>query len=226
MRIGILGTGTVGQTIGRRLIGGGHEVRLGSRGTGNPKAEAWVAEMGKRASCGTFSDAASFADEVIFNCTSGAASLDALRMAGAEKLGDRILLDLANALDFSRGMPPSLIVCNTESLAERLQAAFPELRVVKSLNTMNCDVMVDPSIVPGEHNVFVAGNDAVARSRVAVLLQEWFGWKPECILDLGDLTAARGTEVILPLWLRVFTTLGNPHINFHVVRGSPPVRHA
>jgi predicted dinucleotide-binding enzyme len=226
MRIGVLGTGSVGQTIGSHLVSGGHEIRMGSRGAGNPKAETWAAGAGASASHGTFADAAAFADEVVFNCTSGAASLDVLRAAGAEALGTKILIDVANPLDFSRGMPPTLIVCNTESLAERIQAALPEVKVVKSLNTMNCDVMVNPALVPGEHNVFVAGNDVAARARVSAWLQEWFGWPPASVLDLGDLTAARGMEMILPIWLKLFGTFGNPYINFHIARGTPPLRRA
>lgn len=220
MRIGMLGTGTVGQTIGRALVRVGHEVRMGSRGVGNPKAEAWSYELGDRASHGTFADAAAFADEVIFNCTSGAASLDALRAAGADALGDRILLDVANPLDFSRGMPPSLIVCNTDSLAERIQAGFPSLRVVKALNTMNCEVMVDPARVPGEHHALLCGNDPAARARVAALLHEWFGWPPANVLDLGDLLAARGMEMFLPLWMRLYAAQGTPHFNVQVRRAG------
>lgn len=224
MRIGVLGTGTVGQTIGKRLVRAGQEVKMGSRGATNPKAETWAREVGAGASIGTFADAARFAQEVVFNCTSGAATLDALRAAGADTLGAKILIDVANPLDFSRGMPPSLIVSNTDSLGERIQAAFPALHVVKALNTMNSDVMVDPSIIPGDHNVFVCGNNPAARFRVGMLLHEWFGWKPGNIIDLGDITAARGTEMYLPLWLRLYSAFSSPHLNIHVVKGAAPAR--
>ncbi len=137
MKIGVLGTGMVGEAIGTKLIQLGHEVKMGSRTANNEKAAAWVKQNGEKATQGTFADAAAFG-EMLFNCTSGGASLEALKMAGAENLNGKVLIDIANPLDFSRGMPPSLLVCNTDSLGEQIQRAFPEAKVVKSLNTMNC----------------------------------------------------------------------------------------
>jgi 8-hydroxy-5-deazaflavin:NADPH oxidoreductase len=131
-----------------------------------------------------------------------------------------MLIEVANPLDMSTGMPPSLTVCNTDSLGEQMQREFPDTRVVKALNTMNCDVMVQPSLVPGDHNVFLCGNDAAAKSEVTERLYEWFGWKKEDIIDLGDITAARGTEMFLPLWLRLWSAVGTPHFNIQVVCGS------
>jgi 8-hydroxy-5-deazaflavin:NADPH oxidoreductase len=131
-----------------------------------------------------------------------------------------MLIEVANPLDMSKGMPPSLTVCNTDSLGEQMQREFPDTRVVKALNTMNCDVMVQPSLVPGDHNVFLCGNDAAAKSEVTERLYEWFGWKKEDIIDLGDITAARGTEMFLPLWLRLWSAVGTPHFNIQVVCGS------
>jgi predicted dinucleotide-binding enzyme len=144
----------------------------------------------------------------------------ALRQAGAAHLRGKMLIDVANPLDMSTGMPPSLTVCNTDSLGEQVQREFPDTRVVKALNTMNCDVMVQPSLVPGDHNVFLCGNDAAAKSEVTERLYEWFGWKKEDIIDLGDITAARGTEMFLPLWLRLWSAVGTPHFNIQVVCGS------
>jgi hypothetical protein len=158
---------------------------------------------------------------MLFNCTGGGISLAALELAGAERLAGKVLIDLANALDFSRGMPPSLSVCNTDSLGEQIQRAFPDVKVVKALNTMNCHVMVNPGLVPGEHHVFVSGNDAGARSAVGNLLREW-GWRPHQIMDLGDITAARGTEMLLPVWLRLWGALQNPNFNFHIAVGPKP----
>ena len=212
MRIGILGTGVVGQAIGTRLVQLGHDVTLGSRSATNEKAEKWVSGAGARAKHGTFADAAA-AGEIVFNCTSGMVSLEALNAAGADNLRNKPLADVANPLDFSRGVPPTLSVCNTTSLAEEIQAAFPDARVVKTLNTMNAHVMVDPSLVPGEHDVFVCSNDADAKARVTELLRS-FGWRN--VVDLGDLTAARGTEMILPLWLRLWGTFKTPNLNFHI----------
>jgi hypothetical protein len=172
-----------------------------------------VKENGARATHGTFADAAAFG-EIIFNCTSGMASLDALRQAGAGNLDGKILIDVANPLDFSKGMPPTLSVCNTDSLGEQIQRAFPGARVVKTLNTMNTNVMVDPGLVPGDSDVFVSGNDAAAKAQVTEILKSWFGWRS--IIDLGDITTARGTEMLLPIWLRLWSTFKTLNINFHI----------
>lgn len=215
MRIAILGTGMVGETLGSKLVALGHEVRMGSRTADNPKAAAWVKKAGGKASQGTFADAAAFS-ELLFNCTLGSASLDVLKAAGAEALRGKVLVDVSNPLDFSKGMPPVLYTQPTDSLGEQLQRAFPELKVVKTLNTMSCEVMVDPSRVPGDHDVFVSGNDADAKARVKQLLSEGFGWKH--IIDLGDLTTARGTEAFLPLWLRLWGSLRTGDFNIHVVK--------
>lgn len=216
MNIGILGTGIVGQTLATKLVSNGHAVTLGSRRAGNEKALAWVASAGERASQGSFADAAASAALVI-NATAGTASVEALTAAGSQNLAGKVLLDVANALDFSHGMPPTLDPCNTDSLGEQIQRTFPEARVVKSLNTVNCDVMVHPAIVPGSHTMFVAGNDDAAKEEVRALL-EGFGWPPEDVMDLGDITACRGMEMYVPLWLRLWGATGTGHINVKVAR--------
>ncbi len=215
MKIGVLGTGMVGEVIGTKLIQLGHEVKMGSRTANNEKAAAWVKQSGAKAAQGTFADAAAFG-EVLFNCTSGKASLEALGLAGAENMKGKVLIDIANSLDFSRGMPPSLLVCNTDSLGEQIQRAFPEVKVVKSLNTMNCNLMVDPGLLKEEHLVFVSGNDATAKATVTTILKEWFGWKS--VIDLGDITTARGVEMVLPLWVSLMGTLQTPVFNFRLVK--------
>jgi predicted dinucleotide-binding enzyme len=177
MRIGVLGTGMVGKAIASKLVALGHEVMMGSRSADNQQAHEWVAVAESSASQGTFADTAGFG-ELLFNCTAGAASLDALRAAGPEDLAGKVLIDVANPLDFSQGMPPSLSVANTDSLGEQIQRAFPGARVVKALNTINCEVMVDPARVPGEHDVFLAGDDDAAKTTVRELLQS-FGWPTE-----------------------------------------------
>ena len=214
MKIGVLGTGMVGATLATRFAALGHEVRMGARDAKNPKAAVWAEAAGAKASHGTFADAAAFG-EIVFNCTNGAGSLDALAAAGAENLRGKILVDVANPLDFSRGMPPFLFAGNTDSLAERIQEAFPEARVVKTLNTVNAEVMVDPGLVPGVSDVFVCGNDAAAKGEVTRILKEWLGWS--VVIDLGDITGARGTESYLLLWLRLWGTFKTPHLNIHVV---------
>jgi 8-hydroxy-5-deazaflavin:NADPH oxidoreductase len=215
MRIGILGTGGVGRTLATKLVKLGHDVRMGSRSAGGEKAKAWLKEAGGKSSEGTFADAASHA-EVIFNCTSGEGSLEALRAAGAKNLQGKVLVDVANPLDFSRGMPPTLSVCNTDSLAEQIQRAFPDAKVVKSLNTVTAAAMVDPSLIPGTHTMFVSGNDAAAKAQVIDLLKTGLGWKD--VMDLGDITGARAQEMHLALWLRLYTRLQTPNVNIQVVR--------
>jgi 8-hydroxy-5-deazaflavin:NADPH oxidoreductase len=215
MKIAVLGTGVVGETIASKLVALGHEVKMGSRTANNEKAAAWVKKAGTKASQGTFADAAAFG-EILFNCTLGSGSIEALNAAGKENLKGKVLLDLSNPLDFSKGMPPTLFVSNDDSLGERIQRAFPELKVVKTLNTINCNVMVDPARIPGEHAVFVSGNDAAAKARVKQLLTEWFGWKQ--VIDLGDITTSRGTESYLPLWIRLWGALGTPDFNVQIVK--------
>jgi 8-hydroxy-5-deazaflavin:NADPH oxidoreductase len=213
MRIGILGTGVVGKTIGTKLVKLGHDVRMGSRTAGGESAKAWMKAAGGKSSEGTFAEAAAHG-ELVFNCTSGMASLDALKLAGAKNLDGKVLVDVANPLDFSKGMPPTLSVCNTDSLAEQIQRAFPGARVVKALNTVTASAMVEPSVIPGVHDIFVCGNDAEAKATVVALLKTGFGWKE--VVDLGDITGARAQEMILPLWLRLFMKFQTPNVNLHV----------
>jgi predicted dinucleotide-binding enzyme len=215
MRIGILGTGTVGKTLGTKLVQLGHYVRMGSRSAGGVKAREWVAEAGQKSSEGAFADAAAHG-EMVFNCTPGMASLEALSAAGARNLDGKILIDVANPLDFSKGMPPTLSVCNTDSLGEQIQRAFPAAKVVKTLNTVTAAVMVQPSLISGVHTMFVSGNDAKSKGEVVDLLKQGFGW--EDVMDLGDITSARSQEMILPLWLRLYMTLQSPNVNIRVAR--------
>jgi predicted dinucleotide-binding enzyme len=213
MRIGILGTGVVGKTLGTRLAKLGHEVRMGSRTGGGEKARAWVKDIGSKSSEGTYADAAAHA-EMVFNCTPGMVSLEVLKAAGAQNLQGKVLVDVSNPLDFSKGMPPTLAVCNTDSIGEQIQRAFPTAKVVKSLNTVTVAVMVEPSLIPGVHTMFVSGNDAKAKAEVIDLLKTGFGWKE--VMDIGDITGARAQEMYLPLWLRLFTKLKTPNLNIHV----------
>jgi 8-hydroxy-5-deazaflavin:NADPH oxidoreductase len=216
VKIGVLGTGMVGRTIATRLAGLGHEVTMGSRTAGNEAAAGWVEATGDQARQGTFADAAA-AGEMVFNCTAGTASLAALEAAGARNLAGKVLVDVSNPLDFSRGMPPGLGVAGDDSLGEQIQRAFPDTRVVKSLNTINCEVMVDPSRVPGHHEVFVAGDDEDAKARVRGLLRD-FGWPEPAILDLGDIGAARGMEGYVLLWIRLMGVYGSADFNIATVR--------
>lgn len=212
--IAILGTGMVGDTLGTTLVSLGHNVKMGSRTANNEKATEWAVRNGDLASKGTFADAAAFG-EIIFNCTSGHVSLEALQLAGRENLQGKILVDVANPLDFSKGMPPSLTICNTDSLGETIQRQFTDVKVVKTLNTLNCQLMVNPGALKDPGNVFICGNDADAKVEVESLLKA-FGW--EKIIDLGDISAARATEQILPIWVRLMGKLGTPMFNFSIVQ--------
>ena len=215
MKIGVLGTGIVGNTIASKLVQLGHEVKMGSRTVNNPKATEWVSANGSRASKGTFSDAATFG-EIIFNCTAGSASLEALNLAGKENFKGKVLIDLSNPLDFSHGMPPTFTVCNTDSVGEQIQRAFPDTKVVKALNTVNCNVMVNPSLVYGDHDILVSGNDANAKAKVNEILTKWFGWKS--VVDLGDISAARGMEMYVALWIRLLGVYQNPNFNIKIAK--------
>ena len=224
MKIGIVGSGVVGQTLGAKLVERGEDVMLGTRspkklddkrGMGGSLGE-WLTKTGNKARVGTFAEAAKHG-EVVINATAGGASIEALKLAGSTNLDGKILIDVANPLDFSKGMPPTLSVCNTDSLGEQIQRAFPKVNVVKSLNTMTAFLMVDASqVAGGDHHVFVSGNDAASKARVKELLQRWFGWRD--VIDLGDITTARGVEMILPLWVRLWGALGTPMFNFKIAR--------
>jgi predicted dinucleotide-binding enzyme len=216
MKIGVLGTGIVGRTIGTKLVGLGHEVVMGSRTADNADAAEWVAQIGTGASHGTFADAGA-AGEMLVNCTAGVGSLDALGTIAPEHLAGKVVVDISVPLDFSAGFPPTLFVCNTDSLGEQIQRSCPEAFVVKTLNTMNCSVMVDPASVPGDHSVFVSGNDDGAKGRVKELLES-FGWSEERIIDLGDISTSRGPEMYLPLWIRLYGALGTGVFNIQVWR--------
>ncbi|HSF62221.1 MAG TPA: NAD(P)-binding domain-containing protein [Gaiellaceae bacterium] len=230
MKIAVLGTGMVGQAIAGKLAELGHEVVVGTRDPeetlartepdylGNPPFPAWK-EAHPGVGLATSAEAAAQA-ELIVNATNGAGSIAMLETAGQENLAGKVLVDVANPLDTSQGLPPSLFVSNTDSLGEQIQRRFPEARVVKTLNTMNCEVMVDPSKVPGEHDVFLCGEDEGAKGQVRELLQS-FGWPAERIRDLGSISSARGMEMYLPLWIRLWPVLGTGHFNIAVVQAPP-----
>ncbi|MFF6776818.1 NADPH-dependent F420 reductase [Streptomyces sp. NPDC012637] len=214
MRIAVLGTGEAGRRLATKLVSLGHEVTIGSRSAENPRAREWAAEH--RAAHGTFAAAAAGA-ELVVNATGGLVSLAALKAAGAENLEGKVLVDVANPLDFSQGMPPKVLTPDGGSLAEQIQRTFPGARVVKTLNTMTNTIMVDPDRIPGDHVVFVCGDDAEAKDVVTGLLRS-FGWPDDRILDLGDLSGARATELVLPIWLRLYGTFGTAEFNFAVPR--------
>ncbi|MDA0243377.1 MAG: NAD(P)-binding domain-containing protein [Chloroflexi bacterium] len=226
MKIGVLGTGGVGQTLAGKLAELGHEVMVGTRdvaqtlgrtapdGRGNPSFATWL-EGHTAVQLGTFAEATAHG-ELIVNATNGSAALEILHQAGADNLAGKALLDVTNPLDFSQGMPPTLFVKDSDSLAEQIQRTFPEAHVVKSLNTLTAHLMVNPrALADGAHTVFVSGNDSAAKAQVTTLLES-FGWQD--IIDLGDISTARGTEMWLPIWLRLWGALQTPSFNLKIVR--------
>lgn len=221
MRIAILGTGSVGRTIAGKLSELGNTVIIGTRDVENTKEKTafieWQSAFPKVA-LNTFSAAAS-GSQFIFNCTNGMSSIEALTLTGAENMKGKILIDVSNPLDFSKGMPPTLSVLNDDSLGEQIQRAFPEVKVVKALNTLTASLMVNPLKLQGDHNLFVCGDDANAKSRVIEIFNS-FGWRGDQIIDLGGITNARGTEMVLPLWIRLWGALGTPEFNFHIQRNQ------
>ncbi|UFR05893.1 NAD(P)-binding domain-containing protein [Streptomyces sp. Go40/10] len=217
MRYAVLGTGEVGRTLAGRLLELGHEVTLGSRTRDNPVAVEWATAEAGRAHAGTFADAAA-AGEVVVSAVGGRVALDALRAAGAEHLDGKVLVDVSNPLAFEDGQP-RLDPVESDSVGERIQRAFPRARVVKALNTVNCRVMVDPGRVPGEHQLFVCGDDAGAKEQVTALLGE-FGWPAGRVLDLGGIRSARAVEMYLPLWLALFRRFGDADFNIEVRRAG------
>ncbi|MEV5874824.1 NAD(P)-binding domain-containing protein [Streptomyces sp. NPDC052101] len=217
MRYAVLGTGEVGRTLGGRLVELGHEVTLGSRTRDNPVAVEWATAAAERARAGTFAEAAAAA-EVVINAVSGRVALDALRAAGAEHLDGKVLVDVCNPLAFEDG-EARLDPLESDSVGEQIQRAFPHARVVKTLNTVNCQVMVDPGRVPGAHHLFVCGEDAGAKKQVTAMLGE-FGWPAERVLDLGGILAARTVEMYLPLWLTMMRQFGTADFNIEVRRAG------
>lgn len=226
VRIAVLGTGIVGRTLATGTARSGHVVVVGTRdpeatmsrtepdAMGNPPYSTWQAEH-RDVALLPFAEAAA-RGEVVINATSGDRSLDVLRLAGADHLAGKVVIDVANPLDFSAGFPPTLSIKDTDSLAEQIQRAFPDARVVKTLNTVNAAVMIDPAaLAGGAHTIFLSGDDDDAKATASELLRG-FGWQD--IVDLGDLSSARGAEMVLPLWLRLMGTLGTPQFNFKVVR--------
>jgi 8-hydroxy-5-deazaflavin:NADPH oxidoreductase len=203
-----MGTRNVENTLGR-----------GTSGKGSAPFGEWYKQNKDKVKLATFAEAAE-ASEIIFNCTSGQSSIEALKHAGIDNVKGKIIIDVANPLDFSNGMPPSLNPVNTDSLGELIQRTFPQAKVVKTLNTMNCYLMVNPGLISADHNVFLSGNDESAKNTVKNLLKS-LGWKENNMIDLGDITTARGTEQLLPIWLRLWGALKTPMFNFNIVREQP-----
>jgi predicted dinucleotide-binding enzyme len=213
MKIGVLGTGVTGQTIASKLVALGHDVMLGSHDEANPEAVAWAKDEGHNALYGSYMNVAEFG-EIIFNCTPGSASLEALRMAGERNLRGKVLIDTANPIDHSTNTW-KLTVCNTDSLGEQIQREFPDARVVKTLNTVNANVIVDPNKLIEKTDVFGSGNDIEAKAIVVRILKEWFGWRE--VIDLGDIVTARSVEMYVLLWHDIRKAISSQRFNIKLV---------
>lgn len=218
MNIGVLGTGVVGQAIATALTEKGHNVRLGSRTANNEKAAEWVKGSNEHATQGDFNDAAAFGD-IVFICLSGEYALSVVQSLSTDAVQGKIVIDVTNPLDFSKGMPPSILEeFRTTSMGETIQNALPAAYVIKTLNTVNYKLMVNANeVAGGDHNIFICGNDADAKKKVKHLLADNFHWESENILDLGGIEKARVTEAIVPFWVTVMQALGSPLFNFKIV---------
>lgn len=227
MNIGVLGTGMVGQTIAAKLKDLGHNVMIGTRDVAKTEAHSERTRMGsppfsewhkshQNVKLGTFAEAASFG-ETLFLCTNGAGTLEALKLAQPENFKGKTVIDISNPLDFSKGMPPTLFPqwTNANSLGEEVQKALPGANVVKSLNIVNCEVMVSAKKAGGDPTMFVAGNDPKAKEEVKGILKQ-FGWTD--ILDLGDISGARGMEMLVMLWVRIRGVTQSGYFGFKVVK--------
>jgi 8-hydroxy-5-deazaflavin:NADPH oxidoreductase len=224
MKIAVLGTGGVGKAFAKRLTELNHEIIVGTRDVAKTLEKEGEAgfkhfqSQNPNVKLATFADAAAFA-EIIINVSKGENTVDVIKAAGATNLKEKILIDISNPLDFSNGMPPSLIpeYSNTNSLGEEIQRLCPDTKVVKTLNTMWNGLMINPTqLANGDHINYICGNDESAKKKVISLLNE-FGWKNESILDLGDITSARATEATLPIWLRIYGAKKTGAFNFRIV---------
>lgn len=223
MKIGIIGSGVVGQTLGKKLVALGHDVIIGTR---DPKKlgqkknmtgslEEWLGQVKGKAKVASFKDAVAHG-ELLICATHGQVTIEALQMADAAKVGSKVLIEIGNELDLSQGFPPKVFASQERCLGERVQAAFPNLKVVKSLNTVAAPLMVDPkSLKGGDHTIFVSGNDKDAKAKVTELLRS-FGWSD--VLDLGDISSARGPEMQMAMWSRIYGALGHGNFNVKVQR--------
>src|SRR3990172_2997070 len=195
MNIGILGSGDVGRSLGAGFASKGHDVVIGTGHPDKPELAEWRKMAGKRGSVGTFANAAAHG-EVLLVCTKGEATEAVLGLAGAKNFDGKVVIDVTNPLDFSKGMPPGLFVGTTDSLGERIQRKLPKAKVVKAFNIVSNATMVNPKMKEGTPDMLICGNDADAKRAVGGLLKE-FGWGEP--IDLGGIDGARWLEAWVPL---------------------------
>lgn len=214
MKIGILGSGQVGQTLGSGFAANGHDVVIGSRDPHKPELRKWLKSANGHGAVGTLAEAAAHGDLLIL-ATAGTAALDAIDAAGPSQFRDKILIDVTNPLEFNNGSAPGLFVGLTDSLGERVQRKLPKAKVVKAFNTMNATTMIKPKMREGLADVLVAGNDKAAKRAVGKLAAE-FGWGQP--IDLGGIENARWMEAWVPLWMRIANDQGSWKVALRILR--------
>jgi len=214
MKIGILGSGPVGRSLGKGFASNGHDVRLGSRTPGKQEVQDWLKTTKGKVSAGTFSEAAAHG-EIVVLCLLGEATENAIKLAGMRNFDGKLVIDATNPLDFSSGMPPSLFVGTTDSLGERVQRMLPNAKVVKCFNTVNNQTMTNPKMKEGLPDMIICGNDEGAKRQVAGLLKE-FGWGQP--IDIGAIDGARWLEAYTALWVRLAMKLGNWTVAARILR--------
>lgn len=232
MNVAVIGTGAVGQAMSKKFVELGHLVFMGTRNVeqslnrkekdawGTPGIGSWIKEN-PQVELTTFREAAEKGRDLLVFAINGMAAMDSLKSIGDELLTGRTMMDISNPLDFSKGFPPTLSICNTESLGEKIQNAYPQLKLVKTLNSVSHSIMINPQMIEGDHVVFICGNDAGAKQEISSVLED-FGWKYQNIVDLGDITSSRGTEMTLPLWTRLMGKFQTSLFNMNIVRASTP----
>ena len=214
----------MGRAHAAKLVELGYDVMLGTQDVARTHAQKKIDTTGilsfsewykdnASVKLGTFVEAAAHG-EIVYDALRGDIALGVFKKLESS-LSGKIIVDIANPLDFSKGMPPPLFVCNTDSLGEQIQVALPRVHVVKTFNTMNSDIQVNPhKLREGDHHIFVSGNDEDAKKSVISLLSA-YGWKN--IIDLGDIKTARGTEMLLPIWLELYGILKTGLFNFKII---------
>jgi 8-hydroxy-5-deazaflavin:NADPH oxidoreductase len=214
MKVGVIGSGDVGRRLGQGFAAKGHDVKLGTRDPTKKEVQAWLKETAGKVSVGSFAEAAAHG-EVVLLCTLGSAAESAIGLAGEKNFAGKVLIDVTNPLDFSKGMPPGLFVGTTDSLGERVQRKLPQAKVVKCFNIVSNSTMINPRLKDGLPTMIIAGNDAGAKKTVAEILAG-FGW--EAPVDIGNIDGARWLEALTALWVRVAINVGSWTPGFRVLK--------
>jgi len=214
VKVGVLGSGIVGQTLGAGFVARGHDVKLGTRDPGQDKVKAWVQKNGAKASAGTFEETAKFGELLVLS-TLWDGTQHAIELAKPENFAGKVVIDTTNSLDFSKGAPPKLALGWSTSAGEEVQRMLPKARVVKCFNTVGNAHMVSPKFPGGPPDMFIAGNDAEAMKKVAQVCTD-FGW-PGAI-DSGGIESSRYLEPLAMVWILEYFRTGSPNHAFKMLR--------